>query len=1075
MFRSLSPCSYYRPSISNAVRVLRHSIPQLSFIVLALVCLMATALPAQTAVQFSGASVTLGGGWIAPATAAVDARGNVYVADAGNASTAAAVYKMTTGCSSSTCATKLGGSFAFGKPSGVAVDVQGNVYVADAGNIAVYEIMAANGKVNTVGGGWGVPIGVAVDGNLNVYVVDAGNSSVVPVISPGVSEISAGCFNYSPAASCVTPLAVGFFAKPTGVAVDAGGNVFVTDSTFGAALEMSPNCSDSSCVTFLNSFVTPISVAVDSSDNVYVVDSGVPAVYELTAASVFSMENTLGSGWSAPTGIAVDLSGNVYVADQGTTAVTELMLRGVNYFTAPVGSKSGVLTLNFTFTAGGTICAPVVVTGSGSTGTREFANAGTGSCAANTYSTGGSCTVNVTFTPQYAGSRMGAIELVTPGSSPTVLATAYVFGTGSGPEVVFSPFAQPTLGGGFGGPVAVAVDVIGNAYVVDQAAQKVSEIPLGCTSANCVEQLGGGWVSPTGVAVDGVGNVYVADSGAGAVYEMPPNCKSSGCLASLGSNWTSPTGIAVDGNGNIYVADANGPVYELPSGCSPSACSMIQVGGGGFTHPVAVAVDGSGNVFVVDTALDAVYEMSAGCGSSACVTSLVGGFGYPTGVAVDGSGNVYVADSGVVDVIPDGCTSSSCVAPLASIDGPVGVALDGSGNVYVANEIGLGNQLPAIYELTRATAPGVTFQAPAFNPQTVTMANIGNIPLVFAQPASGANPSITATPADFTYDGSSTCGPAPYSLLAGASCTMIVDFNSVASGTVTGTLAVTDNALNQTGTVQQFSLSASAASPLQTSTSPSVSPQSIALGAGSGTLTLTATVTAASGTPSGTVAFAIGSVSLGSASLNSGTATLTSVAPTTGDGLTVGTDTVTATYTPASNSGFSGSSGTGTFAVTAPNYSMSAPALTLSPGGSQPAAVTLTSTTFADNVSWKATTSSSAITVSPSSGTTTLSAGGTQTLNLTVSASSSAQKHSPRLPWMAEPIAFGVLLGTLPLLRRRRAKIVLLSMLFVVLLGFMASCGGGGGGSNNKSNPQQFTVIITGTGGISTSIAVTVN
>jgi hypothetical protein len=48
-------------------------------------------------------------------------------------------------------------------------------------------------------------------------------------------------------------------------------------------------------------------------------------------------------------------------------------------------------------------------------------------------------------------------------------------------------------------------------------------------------------------------------------------------------------------------------------------------------------------------------------------------------------------------------------------------------------------------------------------------------------------------------------------------------------------------------------------------------------------------------------------------------------------------------------------------------------------------------------------------------------------------------------------------------------------MLFVVLLGFMASCGGGGGGSNNKSNPQQFTVIITGTGGISTSIAVTVN
>jgi hypothetical protein len=557
--------------------------------------------------------------------------------------------------------------------------------------------------------------------------------------------------------------------------------------------------------------------------------------------------------------------------------------------------------------------------------------------------------------------------------------------------------------------------------------------------------------------------------------------------------------------------------------------------------------------------------MSAGCGSSACVTSLVGGFSYPTGVAVDGSGNIYVADSGVVDVIPAGCTSSGCVAPLASIDGPIGVALDGSGNVYVANEFGLGNQIPAIYELTRATAPGVTFQAPAFNPQTVTVANIGNAPLVFTQPASGANPSITATPADFTYDVSSTCGPAPYSLPAGANCTMVVDFSSTASGTFGGWLWLADNALNQAGAVQQFSLTgttpvapaptvtgvapnsgpaaggtaititgtnftgatavyfgtapasftfnnatsitaaspvgtgtvditvttpsgtsaASAAdqftyvvaAPLQTTTSLSASPQSIALGSASGTLTLTATVKATSGIPSGTVAFAIGSVSVGSASLNGGTATLSSVAPTTGEGLTVGTDTVTATYTPASNSGFSGSSGTGTFAVTAPNYSMSAPTLTLSPGGSQATTVTLTSTTFADKVSWTANTSSAAITVSPSMGTTTLNGGGTATLNLTISASSSARNHSQRLPWMGAPIVFGMLLGSLPLLRRRRAKIALLTMLMVVLLGFMASCGGGSGSgnNNNNSNPQQFTVTITGTGGINTSIAVTVN
>jgi hypothetical protein len=110
-------------------------------------------------------------------------------------------------------------------------------------------------------------------------------------------------------------------------------------------------------------------------------------------------------------------------------------------------------------------------------------------------------------------------------------------------------------------------------------------------------------------------------------------------------------------------------------------------------------------------------------------------------------------------------------------------------------------------------------------------------------------------------------------------------------------------------------------------------------------------------------------------------------------------------------------------------------------------------------------------------GTTTLNGGGTATLNLTISASSSARNHSQRLPWMGAPIVFGMLLGSLPLLRRRRAKIALLTMLMVVLLGFMASCGGGSGSgnNNNNSNPQQFTVTITGTGGINTSIAVTVN
>jgi DNA-binding beta-propeller fold protein YncE len=42
-----------------------------------------------------------------------------------------------------------------------------------------------------------------------------------------------------------------------------------------------------------------------------------------------------------------------------------------------------------------------------------------------------------------------------------------IYGTGAGPEVVFSPATLSTLGGGFSYPYGVAVDGSGNVYVAD--------------------------------------------------------------------------------------------------------------------------------------------------------------------------------------------------------------------------------------------------------------------------------------------------------------------------------------------------------------------------------------------------------------------------------------------------------------------------------------------------------------------------------------------------------------------------------------------------------------------------------
>ena len=260
-----------------------------------------------------------------------------------------------------------------------------------------------------------------------------------------------------------------------------------------------------------------------------------------------------------------------------------------------------------------------------------------------------------------------------------------------------------------------------------------------------------------------------------------------------------------------------------------------------------------------------------------------------------------------------------------------------------------------------------------------------------------------------------------------------------------------------------------------TTTVVTLSPTSVALGSSTATsLVFTATVTVASGTPTGTVQFQVGAVPMGGPiALSGGTATVTSHSgPVTAAGFTVGNDTITATYTPTTGSLYGSSVGTTTETVTAPAYTMtpSVSSVALTKGGSQAVTITLASTTYADTTAVQATSSSPLITLSPSSGNVTLAANGTATFNTTITASSSAANHAPRMPWTGGMIAFGVVLAGIPLARRRkRVAIVLLTALTIATLGFMMACGGGG-----PAAPRNYQVTITGSGGISTVITVTV-
>lgn len=527
----------------------------------------------------------------------------------------------------------------------------------------------------------------------------------------------------------------------------------------------------------------------------------------------------------------------------------------------------------------------------------------------------------------------------------------------------------------------------------------------------------------------------------------------------------SPTGSA-----SFYDSTSLLATVSLTNGSAPYTTSSLAVGSHTLTavysgdatfatstsSPVTVVVNpppkttptvtttlSSSNITTVQT-LTATVTVNGGSGNpipTGSVTLTGGGYTSAVTTLTSGSATINVpagsltagADTLTASYTPDSASSSIYNSAIGTSPAVTVTQVATTTTLSVANSVTLGNSITLTATVSPAQATGsVTFK----NGSTA----IGSGTL--------SNGTATLTLAAATTNGFT---------VGSDSITAIYSGNASYAGSTSSaaTLTVTEN----------------------TSIALTISPSSIALGSASATQSFSATVTTASGTPTGTLVFKVGTVTVGSAALISGNATLSGVSPTTANGFTVGSNTVTASYTPGAGSGFLASSGTQTLTVTAPAYTItpSAASISLSRGGAQGDAVTLASTTFADTTTWTATTSSPLITVSPSSGTATLSANGSSTATLTITAANSAANHAPKLPWTGGLIVFSAVLAGIPIAtRRKRTAAILLTSLAISALAFMMSCGGGGGSSAPPVSPRQYTVTISGTGGISSTIAVTV-
>ena len=696
-----------------------------------------------------------------PMGLAVDAAGNIFVADRD----ANVVRRIaTTGIIQTVAGNGTPGYQGDGGPAtaaqlnspfAVAVDAQGNLYIADTNNVVVRKV-TPNGTISTYAGsgtrGFGGdggqarnawfdgPEGVAIDANGVLYIADTFNGRIRQVAADGTITTAAGVGSTGIFGGDNGPPTSAALSLPTDVAVDRSGNPYIADfgnsrvrmvangviTTVAGRNNGAPIVEGEEAVNArLNG---PTGVAVDRNGNFYFVESGVGSgtglargdyrVWQVFAGLLMTLAgNGLasfgGDGTSAtaaqfdtPTGVAIDAGGNVLIADSQNQRLRKI-LRGI------------VTTIAGTGTAGfnGEVVLPATAQlntprGVAADSSGNYFVADTGNRRVREGQPGGNL-----FTRAGNGN-------------------ASYFGDGL-------PATQASVNQ----PEGVAVDTAGNIYIADTFNNVVRKV----TTDRVIHTIagfgtpgfsgdGGAATSarldrPRSVAVDASGNVYVADTGNNRIRK-------------------------IDTLGNISTVAGDGSTEFIPA----DGVATQQ----GLADPRGVAVDRAGNLYVAETGHNRVRMISqAGAittivGNGQCCYTGDGGLGtsaqvnQPWGVAVDSAGNVYVADSGnnairLLAPVSAAIQVGAVVNAASNLPGPVApgelVVLYGTGLAGVQTVLFNGVAGPLVYSSAGQTGTAVPYATTSGTVQVVAQSS--------ATASSPVTVSVAATaPGVFTADGS---------------------------------------------------------------------------------------------------------------------------------------------------------------------------------------------------------------------------------------------------------------------------------------------------------------------------------
>jgi uncharacterized protein (TIGR03437 family) len=594
-------------------------------------------------------------------------------------------------------------------PQGVAVDASGNLYIADSNNNRIRKV--SGGVITTVAGdgnfgynGDGMPAtdawlngpnGLTVDSAGTIFIADTGNGRIRKVSGGSIATVAGnGGFGYNGDNIAATSAE---FTSPSGVAVDSAGNLYIADLGNHRVRKVSagmittvagtgtPGYNGGSIPAASAELDGPWGVAVDASGNLYIADTDNNRIRKVAGGVITTVAGDAGFGYAgdnvaatstslyAPFGVALDASGNLYIADT------------VNYRLRKV--SGGIIT---TLAGGG---APVGQNGPAINAQLESP-------------------MGIAVDPS------GNLYIADSVASRVFEVSAGIIGVAAGNGINgFGGDGGPPTSANLAGPMGVAVSSSGQLYIADFINECIWEVSGGVIttvagngtiydSGDNGPAVNAGLGGPVGGAVDSSGNLYIVDNSSSTIREI-----SNGTITTVAGNGTqgyggdggpsthaelyTPWGIAVDSSGNIYIADTyNDRIRKVSNGVITTVAGTGVEGYNGdggpatsalLSQPEGVAVDSSGNLYIADSGNGRVRKVSggviatiAGPGTNQCAgpTSVA-----PSGMALDLQGDVYVSDVNshrVCMMVPSGPSCAYAVSPLA-------FTADSSGGNFTAN------------------------------------------------------------------------------------------------------------------------------------------------------------------------------------------------------------------------------------------------------------------------------------------------------------------------------------------------------------------------------------------------------